>query len=134
MGCASTGCSGWDYTTHINLRHRTGVFDSTLVLAPSFTLDGATLDSINVSTVPTYTIVFDSINGVDTIYNDTLVLIEFNDPSSPWTATDTTIVFDANFFLYSFDAEGAIIDSTWVGGDLSMQLGDRHLQCVRSNR
>ena len=122
MGCASTGCSGWDYTTHINLRHRTGVFDSTLVLAPSFTLDGATLDSINVSTVPTYTIVFDSINGLDTIYNDTLVLIEFNDLSDPWAATDTSIVFDANFFLYYFDSEGAIIDSNWVGGDLSIQL------------
>ena len=25
MGCASTGCSGWDYDVHILMRNRTGV-------------------------------------------------------------------------------------------------------------
>ena len=43
MGCASTGCSGWDYTT-ITLRHRTGEYDSTLTTTPNFTVDGSVLD------------------------------------------------------------------------------------------
>ena len=28
MGCASSGCSGWDYLTHILLSHPTGTYDS----------------------------------------------------------------------------------------------------------
>ena len=28
LGCASTGCSDWDYTTLLNIRHRTGRLDS----------------------------------------------------------------------------------------------------------
>ncbi|MBI3233039.1 MAG: T9SS type A sorting domain-containing protein [Bacteroidetes bacterium] len=30
MGCASTGCSGWDYTTHIQYLKPTGVLDSNI--------------------------------------------------------------------------------------------------------
>ena len=30
MGCASSGCSGWDYNIHILLRNRTGILDSNL--------------------------------------------------------------------------------------------------------
>lgn len=37
MGCASSGCSGWDYTTHIQVRNPTGTFDSTV----------AAIDTIN---------------------------------------------------------------------------------------
>ena len=30
MGCATGGCSDWDYTTQIFIRHRTGELDSSL--------------------------------------------------------------------------------------------------------
>ena len=43
MGCASTGCSGWDYDVHILMRNRTGVLDSNIVLAPSFKLNNENL-------------------------------------------------------------------------------------------
>ena len=36
MGCATGGCSDWDYTSKIIVRHRTGEIDSTLQTAPSF--------------------------------------------------------------------------------------------------
>ena len=45
MGCASTGCSGWDYDVHILLRNRTNKLDSNLVLAPSYSLDGSSPDT-----------------------------------------------------------------------------------------
>lgn len=116
MGCASTGCSGWDYTTHILLRHRTGMYDSTQVLAPSFTVGGYTVDSLTYSLNPTYIVIFDSLS-VDTIYNDTLIVVDFNDPNDPFLATDTSYVFGANYYNYQYDSMGAVIDSNWVAAD-----------------
>ena len=52
MGCASSGCSGWDYDVHILLRNRTNKLDSNLVLAPSYSLNGSSLDSIMFSYTP----------------------------------------------------------------------------------
>ena len=113
MGCASTGCSGWDYTTHILLRHRTGMYDSTQVFSsPSFTIGGYTIDSLAYSLSPTYIVIFDSLS-VDTIYNDTLIVVDFNDPNDP-LATDTSYVFGANYYNYQYDSTGAVIDSNWV--------------------
>ena len=54
MGCATGGCSGWDYTTIIELMQHTGVIDSTLALAPSFTVDGNVIDTFHYSTALTY--------------------------------------------------------------------------------
>ena len=39
MGCATGGCSDWDYTSQIFVRHRTGEIDSTLQTAPLFTVN-----------------------------------------------------------------------------------------------
>jgi len=46
MGCASNGCSDWDYTTKIEVRHRTGELDSTLQSHPNFTVNGSSVDTI----------------------------------------------------------------------------------------
>ena len=51
MGCASSGCSDWDYTTKIEVLHRTGDIDSTLHLSPLFTVNGFIVDSIIISAI-----------------------------------------------------------------------------------
>ena len=55
MGCASSGCSDWDYTTKIELMDETGIIDSTLRQAPNFKVNGGTVDSLLLSWDTTYT-------------------------------------------------------------------------------
>lgn len=124
MGCASSGCSGWDYDVHILLRNRTGKIDSNLILAPSFKLNNEIVDSASISVSPTYTNVWDSINGTSTqTANDTLILLLFEDADNPLLATDTQLVFAANYYNPIFDAQGTVIDSTLVGADTTLFLG-----------
>lgn len=122
MGCASTGCSGWDYDVHILLRNRTGVIDSTLVLAPSFKLNNEVVDSATISFTPTYTSVWNNDSGTIAQANDTLVLLLFQDLDDPFLVTDTQYVFPANYYNPIFDAQGAIIDSSLVSGDTTLYL------------
>ena len=46
MGCPSSGCAPYDYTTKIEVRHRTGKLDSILENSPTFTINGSIIDSI----------------------------------------------------------------------------------------
>ena len=46
MGCASSGCSDWDYTTKIEVLHRTGDIDSNFQQSPMFSVNGAIVDSV----------------------------------------------------------------------------------------
>lgn len=123
MGCASTGCSGWDYDVHILMRHRTGIIDSNLVLAPNFKLNNEVIDSASVSYSQTYTTVWDSVNGTSSQQaNDTLTLVLFQDQENPTMATDTLYVFAGNYFNPIFDEQGNITDSTLVIADTSLYL------------
>jgi hypothetical protein len=118
MGCASNGCSGWDYDVHIYLRHRTGVYDSTLVFLPSFTANGQTLDSLVFSNTTTYTNTYnDSLDEVELIANDTIIVNHYEDINDPILVTSTEYVFAANYYDYTFDETGNITDSTLVTGD-----------------
>ncbi len=120
MGCATGGCSDWDYTSQIFVRHRTGAIDSTLNTAPTFTVNGNTLDTVFFSHNPVYIYSWDSISNVlDSITSDTLEIIQFNDPNNPTTATGTLIGFASNMNIFSFDSLGVIIDSTYFSADTS---------------
>ena len=46
LGCASTGCSDWDYTTQIFLMHPTGNFDSSVIRIDTISQSPLTLDTI----------------------------------------------------------------------------------------
>lgn len=46
LGCASTGCSDWDYTTLINLMHPTGTFDSTVARVDTLQNNPLVVDTI----------------------------------------------------------------------------------------
>ena len=120
MGCATGGCSDWDYTSQIFVRHRTGAIDSTLNTAPTFTVNGNTLDTVFFSYNPIYIYSWDSINNsLDSITSDTLEIIQFNDPNNPTTATGTLIGFASNMNVFSFDSLGIIIDTTYFSADTS---------------
>ena len=124
MGCASTGCSGWDYDVHILLRNRTNKLDSNLVLAPSYSLDGISSETIQFSYSPTYVTTWDSVSGDTVIANDTLVLVWYQDASDPFLATDTQYVYAANYYNMTYDSAGLVIDSVWVAADTSLYLNN----------
>ncbi len=123
MGCATGGCSDWDYTSQIFVRHRTGEIDSTLNTAPNFTVNGSTQDTIFFSYNPIYIYSWDSINNtLDSITSDTLEIIQFNDPTNPTTPTGTLIAFASNINIFSFDSLGVIVDTTYFSADTSWVL------------
>ena len=123
MGCATGGCSDWDYTSQIFIRHRTGEVDSTLETAPLFTVNGFIADSIFYSADSTYFHFWDTINSsVDSALSDYYEIIEFNDPNNQTTATDTLNGWMANYYNMEFDSLGNIIDSNFVSSNLSLYL------------
>ena len=120
MGCATGGCSDWDYTSQIFVRHRTGEIDSTLNTTPTFTVNGDTQDTIYFSYNPVYIYSWDSINNIlDSITSDTLEIIQFNDPNNPTTATGTLIAFESNINIFKFNSTGVIFDTIYFSADTS---------------
>ncbi|MDB3926926.1 peptide-N-glycosidase F-related protein [Flavobacteriales bacterium] len=124
MGCASTGCSGWDYDVHILMRNRTGVLDSNIVLAPSFKLNNEIVDTATFSYSPTFTNSWDSVNGTTPVANDTMVLLLFADQDDPFLVTDTQYVFAADYYNPTYDSLGVITDSTLVVADTTLYLSN----------
>lgn len=118
LGCATGGCSPWDYTTQIQLRHRTGEQDSNLVQQPTFTVNGNTLDSVLFNINPTYSTFYDTLGmTTDSIINSTMMIIVYNNLLNPTYPTDTILGFPTNYWNYEFDATGNIIDSTFINAD-----------------
>ena len=83
MGCASSGCSDWDYTTKIEVLHRTGDIDSNLQTSPLFTVNGNIMDSVMFSDTAYVHFWDTSYNRLDSIFSSILEIIEFNDPNNP---------------------------------------------------
>ena len=78
MGCASSGCSDWDYTTKIEILHRTGEIDSNFHQSPMFTVNGDILDSVMFSD-SAYVHFWDtSTNSVDSGFSQILEIIQLN--------------------------------------------------------
>ena len=123
MGCATNGCSDWDYTSQVFVRHRTGEIDSTLQTSPLFTVNGNITDSINYSTELTYFHFWDTTNNtLDSTINTQYEIIEFNDPINPTISTDTINGWVANYYNMVFDSLGNIIDSNFVSANTSLHL------------
>ena len=114
MGCATGGCSDWDYTSQIIVRHRTGAIDSTLQNSPMFTVNGIVLDSVLFSDT-TYVHFWNTTsNTLDSNLSTLLEIIEFNDATNPTNPTDTLYGFEAGFYNMEFDSLVNIIDSFYV--------------------
>lgn len=114
MGCATGGCSDWDYTSQIIVRHRTGAIDSNLQSSPMFTVNGIVLDSVLFSDTA-YLHFWDTIsNSLDSNLSTLLEIIEFNDATNPTNPTDTVYAYESGFYNMEFDSLGNIIDSFYV--------------------
>ena len=123
MGCATGGCSDWDYTSQIFVRHRTGEIDSTQQTAPLFTVNGTITDSIHYSSDSTYFHFWDiTTNTIDSTLNTHYEIIEFNDTNNPTISTDTLSGWMANYYNMEFDSLGNIIDSNFVSANTSLYL------------
>ena len=121
MGCATGGCSDWDYTTQIFVKHRTGEIDSSLQITPQFTVNGNTLDTIMYSNTITYISSWDSTtNSVDSVLSNLLEIIIFNDSSNPTIATDTIYAYEAGFYNMIYDSIGNIIGQAYCTPDSTL--------------
>ncbi|MEX0966208.1 MAG: peptide-N-glycosidase F-related protein [Bacteroidia bacterium] len=123
LGCPSTGCSEWDYTTQIQVLRKTGKWDSTLALAPEFTADGQEIDTFHYRTDPTYVHFFNTKTGLtdSTLAEDWKVLL-YQDPQNPLTPTDSFIAWEGDFYNYVFNINGDTVDSVWVPATSSLFL------------
>src|SRR5687767_4279131 len=118
MGCATGGCSPWDYTTQIQLRHHTGNMDSTLQQQASFTVNGGIMDTVDYNLWTTYTTFYDTVaTATDSTANAGMTIVIYGNPSNPTVPTDTITGYPGNYWNYDFDNLGNIIDSTFVGTD-----------------
>jgi peptide-N-glycosidase F-like protein/type IX secretion system substrate protein len=120
IGCPPTGCSDWDYTVLIEALHNTGEIDSTLILAPLYTVDGQSPDTIFSNLNPVYVTFFDSVAlGTDSTIANQVWIMTHNDPQDPFAVTDSDYVYPGNFYNYYYNPNGIIIDSVLVGYDQS---------------
>ena len=122
MGCATGGCSDWDYTTQIFVRHRTGEIDSTLQESPTFTVNGTTVDSLPFSD-SSYVYFWNlSTESVDSTLSNSYEIVQYNNPQSPTIATDTLIGFESGYFNMEFDSTGNVIDSFYIAATDTLWL------------
>jgi hypothetical protein len=121
LTCPTGGCGEWDYTTGIILRKRTGILDSSLQDAPSFTVDGGTVDSIRIANDTTYTYSWNtSKKKTDTTANAPYLIRYYNDPNYAFKVTDSTYKWRARYWNYVYDNTGKKTDSLWVEGDQTL--------------
>ena len=122
MGCATGGCSDWDYTTQIFVRHRTGEVDSTLQESPNFTVNGTTEDSLLFSDSTFVHFWNTSTQSVDSTLSNTYEIAQYNDPTNPTVATDTLIKYESEFYNMVFDTVGSVIGSFYVASTDTLVL------------
>ncbi len=72
----SPACGEWDYLTYTYLYDHTGVLDSTLYTAPSFTVEGTSPDTFGYMNTPTYTYIPHFQDYI--VYTDTTLLNTHN--------------------------------------------------------
>ena len=122
LSCPTGGCSDWDYTTSITLRHNTGETDFTVEQAPNITVDGATMETVYYTTTPTFTTEFDTESGTTIeVPNDPVTIVLYDDTENPTVATDTFEAYLTNYFNDVFDETGNIIDTVLVEGEESVE-------------
>lgn len=118
LSCPSVGCSPWDYTTKIEANVKTGEIDSTLTIAPSFTVNGSVDSTLYFNNDTVWITFFDTTSmSTDSIPASVLTVIVFGDSLQPLIPTDTLLVWNGNFYNYLYDNSGNIIDSSYVGYD-----------------
>ena len=108
------------------------VNQSVFAQAPNFTVDGATVPSLNYTSEHTFTT---SWNGVDTdtTWSDTLTVILFENPQFPLAPTDTLHVFPADVTYDVFDGSGAVISTESFATEGTLVLSFTQVTVVYGN-
>jgi len=118
MGCASGGCSDWDYTTKVELLHRTGALDSSLHTHSWFSVNGLAVDTLFAAYNPTFKTSWNTVDNVtDTVWNPLLTVLFYDSASVPPPVYDSSHVYICNYWNYTYDATGLVIDSIFVQAD-----------------
>ena len=133
IGCASSGCSEWDYTTKVMAMKPTGAIDSTERTHPLFRVNGSAPDSIALSRTPTIRTVYDSTSQqTDTLQRDSLRLVQFEQDGQGVSPTDTLVRWPAAYYRYTFDTNGRRVDSQYVVADTIRQ--NRSIRYYQTSR
>ncbi|MAR40461.1 MAG: hypothetical protein CMD22_07465 [Flavobacteriales bacterium] len=113
MGCPSSGCAPYDYTTKIEVLHNTGEIDSTLQQTPAFTVNGVGVDTLIISDT-SYIYYWDTLTSMlDSTISIPIEVVYF-DTIQPTMPIDTLYYFPGGFYNMIFDSIGNIIDSIYV--------------------
>jgi hypothetical protein len=122
IGCASSGCSEWDYTTKVMAMKPTGAVDSTERTHPLYRVNGSTPDSIALTRTPTIRTVYDSTSQqTDTLQRDSLRLVKYEQEGEGVSPADTVVRWPAAYYQYTFDTNGRRVDSQYVAADTIWQ-------------
>ena len=119
LGCASGGCSDWDYTVRIEAEHQTGIIDSALTPFTNFTVDGVAIpDTFYFSYDTTYITSWDVFtSSVDSNAVAMKTVLIYGDTNNHLVPTDTLYVWDANFPNDIYDNSGNVTGSANVPYD-----------------
>jgi hypothetical protein len=123
LDCPSFGCDIYDRIATLKLLRPTGRFDSTLTLAPSFTVNGSTVDTFACALDTTFSYRFDTLSQqIDSLALPSLTVLFYNDPLQPLTPTDTLTAWPLSYHQYVFDSSGTAIDSVLLAPDTTFFL------------
>jgi len=115
LGCPDHGCSGWDYTIQVFALEHTGLRDTVEVKQPVFTVNGEEKEVFSFSRTPNYVRFFDTVNQkVDSVEAESYGVVLYKNPEKPMIKSDSIHVWKANYYVYDFDAQGKVVDSSWV--------------------
>ncbi len=122
LGCASSGCSEWDYTTKVIALDPTGEIDSTRKSHPRFRVSGVDTPSIAVSREPTYQLIYDTARQtVDTVELKPFQILVYAVEGEKVVVKDTFNRWPSNYYRYVLDSNGNRIDSNFVEPDSTWQ-------------
>lgn len=122
VGCASSGCSDWDYTTEVIALKPTGKVDSTQKSHPAFKTASGAPDSLALSRSPTQQVVYDTNQQMpDTVQRDTVKLVRYQIDGETLIPVDTVNRWPAAYFRYALDSNGLKVDSQFVRPDTIWQ-------------
>lgn len=131
LSCPGFGCDIYDRIATLKVLHGTGVYDSTLTLAPGFTVNGAILDSLQFMNDTSYHYSYNtSTLQIDSTPLPQVQVIFFGDSLNPLSPTDTLNVWPAYYNNYIFDVNGIATDSMAVVPDSTIYLSYDSLYSV----
>jgi hypothetical protein len=117
LGCPTTGCSDWDYTTRVEAMIPTGKVDTLTDSFPSFRYDNKRPWSISYDTLPTFRTVWNAGMGMTMqVKNDSVQLVLYANSSNPGQATSTRWVYPAGYQDTTYSPTGVPTGTVLVAG------------------